>query len=187
MGTDEDYAQVREVVGVFDDDETLQEAIDELLSSGFDHANISLLADAAVVDRKLGHRYKKASELEDDPAVPRADYVSVESIEAAQGALMSGLLYVGAALTVGILTAAGGGLAATVGAVALAGGGGVALGAGLAKLVGDHHARYLQHQIERGGLVLWVRAWDKTAEKKATEILSRHSGHDVHAHVLSAA
>jgi hypothetical protein len=187
MATDKEYAEIREVVGVFDNADTMQEAIDELLSSGFDQANISLLADAEVVDQKLGRRYRKVSEIEDDPAVPRSEYVSIESIEAVQGALVSGLVYIGAALTVGILTGVGGTLAATVGAVALAGGGGVALGAALAKLVGDHHARYLQRQIERGGLLLWVRTWNKDAEKKATEILSRHSGHDVHAHILNAA
>jgi hypothetical protein len=29
---------------------------------------------------------------------------------------------------------------------------------------------------------LWVRTWDAAREKTAIEILSKHSGRDVHAH-----
>ncbi len=46
---------IREAVAVFDDAEALQAAIDELESSGFDRAEISLLAGAKSVEEKLGH------------------------------------------------------------------------------------------------------------------------------------
>ena len=51
---------IREAVGVFRDPASLQEAIDELLSSGFDRAEVSLLAGEHAVEEKLGHRYRKA-------------------------------------------------------------------------------------------------------------------------------
>jgi hypothetical protein len=41
---------VREAVGVFDNPETLQEAIHDLLSSGFDRAELSLLAAEKAVE-----------------------------------------------------------------------------------------------------------------------------------------
>src|SRR5262245_58563263 len=59
---------VREAVAVFDTAQTLQNAIDELLSSGFHRAELSLLASEAGVAPKLGHKYRKSSELEDDPS-----------------------------------------------------------------------------------------------------------------------
>jgi len=40
---------VREAVGVFNRSEDLQDAIDELLSSGFDRAELSLLASEHAV------------------------------------------------------------------------------------------------------------------------------------------
>ncbi|WP_036281838.1 hypothetical protein [Methylocystis sp. ATCC 49242] len=64
MVTDEQLSNMREVVGVFTDADTLQAAIDELMSSGFDRAEISLLAGEKAVDEKLGHKYKKVTELE---------------------------------------------------------------------------------------------------------------------------
>lgn len=60
MASDETDS-VREAVGLFDRSSTLQEAIDELLSSGFDRAELSLLASEKAVDEKLGRHYRKAS------------------------------------------------------------------------------------------------------------------------------
>ena len=97
------------------------------------------------------------------------------------------LVYVGAVVTLGVIAGSGGSLATTVGAVTLAGSGSALVGVGLAKLVGAHHARYLKKQMDRGGLPLWVRAWDKDAEQKAAQIMSSHAGHDVHAHILQSA
>jgi len=177
---------IREAVGYFTTVKTLEEAIDELLSSGFDRAEISLLAAEHTVDEKLGHRYKKVEELEDDATVPRTFYVPVESIGDAEGALIGTPLYVAALSAIGVIVASGGSLAAIIAGAALAGGAGGLIGGALAKLVGDHHARYLQEQLDHGGLLLWVRTWDEEHEKRASEILKRNSGCDVHVHSISA-
>ncbi|CAJ0874042.1 hypothetical protein AMST5_02564 [freshwater sediment metagenome] len=81
----------REVVGVFNDERSLQEEIDELLMSGFDRAEVSLLAGEDTVVEKLGHKYKKVEEIEDNADAPRADYIDAESVGEAKGALMGGL------------------------------------------------------------------------------------------------
>jgi hypothetical protein len=54
----------------------------------------------------------------------------------------------------------------------------------LAKWLGDHHASYLRDQIDRGGLLLWVRTRHTTDEQRAVDILKRHSGGEVHVHAL---
>ncbi len=113
---------VREAVSVLESAEKFQEAIDELMSSGFDRAEISLLASESAVEQKLGHKYKKVSELEDDPTVSRAAYVSTESIGDAEGALIGSLMYIGAGILMGPVAFAGGTLAAGAGAAALGGG-----------------------------------------------------------------
>lgn len=173
-----------EAVAVFDDSVTMQAAIDELQSSGFDRAELSLLASEQAVQEKLGHRYEKVEELEDDSAVPRTAYVSIESIGDAEGGLIGALMYVGGGIGSGAIVASGGTLVAMIGGAAMAGGIGAAVGAVLAAWVGEQHADRIQEQLRHGGLLLWVRTRDDAHEKKAHDILSKHSAHDVHIHSL---
>ncbi len=175
---------LREAVAVFDGAEDLQGAIDELLSDGFDRAELSLLASESAVIEKLGHKYRKSSTLADDFAAPRVAYVSTEAIGGAEGGLVGGLVYVGSLATAGAIVASGGTIAAVAAAAALGGGVGGIVGSILAKWVGARHAAYLQSQIDRGGLLLWVRTWDAEDERKAVAILSKHSGRNVHIHNL---
>jgi hypothetical protein len=182
MSSQNNGGDVREAVGVFDTADSLQDAIDELQTSGFDRADLSLMTSEHVVEDKLGHRYKKVSELEDDANVPRTFYVERESIGEAQGALVGGLFYVGAIGAAGLILASGGSMAAAILAASAAGGAGGVIGAVLGKLIGDRHAQTLQEQLDRGGLLLWVRTWDEEHEKRAVDILRRHTGRDVHVH-----
>lgn len=174
---------VREAVAVFPDEASLQEAIDDLLSHGFDRAEIGLLASERAVEEQLGHRYERVEELEDDSEVPRVGYVSKESLGDAEGSLIGAPLYVAAvAGAAGAVVASGGSLLAAIIGATAAGSAGALIGAVLAKLLGERHAHYLQEQIEHGGLLLWVRTWDAEEETRAVEILRRHSGRDVHVH-----
>jgi hypothetical protein len=178
---------VHEVVGIFHTAEDLQAAIDELLSSGFDRAELSLVAGEHAVEKKLGHAYRKASFMADDLTIPRIAYVSLEAIGDAQGGLIGGLVYVGAVIATGAVVVSGGTLAAAISAAALAGGAGGTIGAVLAHWVGHHHAHYLQQQLQQGGLLLWVRSWDAADEARAVAILRAHAGDNVHVHGASFA
>ena len=186
MPVEEKAETIREAVGVFQTPNTLQDAIDELMSSGFDRAQLSLLASEQAVDAKLGHHYEKCKELEDDPTVPRTAYVSTESVGDAEGGLVGVLMYVGATAAAGAVVATGGTLAAVIGSAAVAGGAGGLIGSALARWLGDQHAHHLQEQLDHGGLLLWVRTWNAADEKRATAILAKHSGRDVHVHTLPA-
>lgn len=177
---------IREAVGVFHRPEDLQSAIDELLSSGFHRAELSLLASAHAVESKLARRYDKVQDLQDDPRVPRAAYVSTEAIGDAQGGIIGALAYIGATVASGAIVASGGTLAAAIVAAVLTGGAGGLAGSILAKWLGDHHANLLQEQIAKGGLLLWVRTWTPADETRAMEILSRHAASHAHVHDLPA-
>ena len=171
-----------EVVAVFHAPEDLENTIDDLLASGFDRAELSLLASENAVAKKLGHYYQPATEMADDPSIPRAAFVSTAAIGDAQGALIGGLTYVGATLAAGAIVVSGGALAAAIAAAAIAGGAGGVVGSLLARWVGHHHAAYLAEQIENGGLLLWVRAWNPDREARAVEILRKRAGDRVHSH-----
>jgi hypothetical protein len=167
---------IREVVGVFDDPEALEEAVFVLETYGFDRAAFSLLADEATVERELGHRYRRVAEMEDGPAAPRETFFSRVSRAEAEYGLPVGLASIGA------LALAGVGLLP----VLVAAGGGAALGAVLGRMMHRHHARRVQEQLARGGLLLWVNVRDAAQQKAAVETFAAHSAHDVHVHEIPA-
>jgi hypothetical protein len=174
----------REVVGVFHELAAFKDALDELTSTGFDRAALSLLASQTTVEQKLGHAYHRLGELEGDAAVPRAAYADDHSIAEARTGAIGGLAYIGAVAAAGVVVASGGGLAAAIAGAALAGGGGGLLGSVAAHFIGQAHAENLQAQLDKGGLLLWVRTVDADEEQRALEILRRHGGEDVHVHAL---
>jgi hypothetical protein len=179
-----DANSIREAVGVFHDRDSFLRAVDDLLTAGFDRADLSLLASERAVEDKLGHAYKKVQELEDDAAVPRVAFVDDHSLTIGRTGIIGGLAYIGAVAAAGAVVASGGALAATIAAAAIAGGGGGAIGAIGARLLGRDRAKALKEQLERGGLLLWVRVRDDEAKRRASEILTSNGAEDVHVHDL---
>ena len=158
---------IREAVGVFQDAETMEGAIEELEESGFDRAEISLLASDDAVRKKLGHRFYDARSLEDDPAVPRKAFISTAAIGDAEGALVGGLMYAGALAAAGVTVASGG-----------------LIGGVVESIVGERQAREIEDEIKRGGLLVWVRTPNENDEKRAVEVLKRNGAADVHVHTI---
>ena len=146
MATKPEAAPVCEVIGVFHTAADLESAIDELLRSGFDRAELSLLANEDAIRKKLGRHYSSVGEMADDTEVPRAAFVSTEAIGDAEG------------------------------------GPGGMLGSALARWVGRQHAAYLHDQIQKGGLLLWVRVWNESDEERALGIVAKHAADQVHSH-----
>jgi len=85
----------------------MQLAINDLLSSGFDRAELSLLAAEETVNEKLGHKYKKVAEIEDDATVPRTRYISQEAISEGEYVFTGGLVLLGTLGAVGTIVASG--------------------------------------------------------------------------------
>src|SRR5215468_181366 len=175
---------IREAVGVFHDERSLQAAVDALLIAGFDRSHLSLLAGQNTIEAKLGHRFEKVAELEDEPEAPTQVFVSVDSRTEGKGVLVGVLFYVGACAAAGAVVASGGTAALALIAGAVAGGGGGLIGAAFARFLEQRHAQRLQEQLDRGGLVLWVRTPDDEAERRAVDALSANGADDVHVHDL---
>jgi hypothetical protein len=173
---------LREAVAVFTTADDLQAAVDELLSSGFHRADLSLLAGEDTLNEKLGRGFANVRDLEDDPTAPHSAYISPEAIGDAQGGIVAALMYAGATAAAGAMVVSGGTILGAVVVATVVGGAGGVVGALLAKWLGDHHGRYLQVQIDHGGLLLWVRIKDTEAQVRALDILRRHSSRDVHVH-----
>jgi hypothetical protein len=167
----------REVVAVFDDAEALDEAVYTLETRGFDRAAFSLLANEESVMQKLGHRYQRVSEAEDNPKVPRDTFFShISRLEAEY-------LPAPALAAIGVLIIAGTG---AILPVVVAAGGGALIGAALGRMMHERQATRVREQLERGGLLLWVSVRTVDEENTALEVLRAHSAHDVHSHEVTA-
>ena len=176
---------IPEAVGVFDTFEDLQQAFYDLRMIGIHHSDISLLGDENTLKEKLGKAYWRSSDLEDDPRAPRANFVSEEAIGELEGAIVGGFFFVGSYIAMAAMLTPASTLAASIAAIAIGGSPAAVIGTLLARRVGKHHKNYYAHQIEHGGILLWVRVRDKEREKMAVKIMQGHSGRDVHVHSWS--
>ena len=175
---------VREVVGVLPDPDTLQAAIEELEIAGCDRALISVLASDDKIKDRLGHLYRTVAEAEDDRSAPRAAFVSSDARTEGEAAAVAMPFFIaGLAGAFGVVSF-GGSLAAaiavTIASGAVAGG----LGGLLAHAMARNHACNVEHQLARGGLLLWVSVPDKQAEERALDVLRRFNAAHIHVHEL---
>ncbi len=186
MADNQSQTQFREAVAVFSSAAALQEAADELLISGFDRADLSLLATKEALQDKFAGRYRSVQDLEDETGVPYTAFVGPDSKTEAKAGITGALAYVGAVASAGAVVASGGALLPAVGAAVAAGSAGGAIGSYLAQFIEEKHAGFLEGQIRNGGLLLWVRTSEAELEDKAREILERQGGRDVHFHDIAA-
>jgi hypothetical protein len=175
---------VHEAVGVFNDADSLQAALDDLQSNGFMRQELSILANEDTVKKKLGHTYRRVEDVEDDPKAPRTIFVSNETIGEAVGSVIGLPLYIAAATASGIVAASGGALLTSIIATVAAGAVGASIGSIFAHMIAKHHADFIQSQIMHGGLLLWVHLRAPDMEERAMEILRKHSAYDVHIHEI---
>lgn len=168
---------VREVVAVFDDVKALERAVTDLEAKGFGRSAISLLASEEAVKQKLGERYQRVEQMEDNPKAPRETFLTwISQLDPGFG-LKPALAFVGTLVAMGSH--------AIVLPILIGTGGGTLIGAALRRLLRHHQAELLDEQIQRGGLLLWVNVRDRKEEKEALSLLKAHDAHHVHAHSLS--
>lgn len=178
-------AKVREVAGVFHSRQQIEEAITNLLSAGFDRADIDLMASAQAVREKLGGAYASVEELADVPDVPRKSFIARDDVTTMVASVAGILTFIGATASATAVVASGGAVA--LAAVAALVGGGLTGGTGaflIHKLVDQQWGEELETLMEAGGMVLWVRVHNPEQEKKAIDILRNCGGEAVRVHEI---
>ena len=174
-------AMVREAVAVFDNPQELESAVSELQSHGIDRANLSLLAHKSLAEPQPGD----PRQLAENPATPREPAVTDTDLRQERVLGTSLAATVAAFAAAGITVATGGVAAVTAAAAAGAAGGVGAIGALVGRKLGEDEQSFLDGQLARGGVLLWVRTPDPNAERRALEVLRRYSSH-VHVHEVPA-
>jgi hypothetical protein len=176
---------VREAVGTFRSEERLEAAISELTSSGWDRAELSLLAPESLIAPHLPVE-QPARQAVDDPTLERGAVVSDADVRQGR-TLASGMAGVIAAFgAAGAVVATGGSaLIALVGA-AVVGGGATAAVHAAGRWFGARREHFLDEQVDSGGILLWVHLRAPGQEQEALNILRRHGAENVHVHELPA-
>jgi len=180
-----EYNTIREAVGVFDNYDSMHQAVNDLEINGFERRQISVLGSQKALEESFGSKDVKTELLADNPNVPRGTDIKKEELGIGQGVLVSGGIVVG---VVGSILLSGGIAAPGLVTTMIAGGmGGTVVGGVLAKLLGDKYAEFFGRQIANGGLLLWVQTPSIDDELRAQKILDKNGAHNVHIHTVPVA
>ncbi len=174
----------KEAVGIFGDPDALEAAVEDLEISGFDRAAISVLATASKAREQLDRFYRSFSDVEDSGGTPRAAFVSSDSLEQGEAAVIGAPLYIGGFAGAAGVAAAGGSLALSIAAAVSGGAVGAVLGALLAGAIARRHSANVREQLKRGGIVLWVTVSHPDEEKRAMAAMTKLGARDVHIHEI---
>ncbi len=177
---------IREAVAAFHDPEALKAAVSDLQSNGFDRADISFVAREGF-EGNVKPDYREARQIEDDPGVPRDPVIDETDIRQRRTLEVGMVATIAAFAAAGFTVMTGGATALAAGAAVAAIGGVGGVAALVGKAYGEGQQNFLRQQLDRGGILLWVRTPDAAAEARAEEILRRHAAADVHIHEVPAA
>jgi hypothetical protein len=174
----------REALGLFNDFNSMQEAIKELEATAFPRDAISILGHRHILEERYGVAQSSNNPYaaEDDPYAPRTAPVRSEEQTIGASVLVGCAAYIGvvaAGLMIGPAS-----VPITLMAIALGGGGGAAVAAALVSRLKHQYDVDIHEQIAKGGLLLWVRTPTPERETLACDILMRHNAHDVHVHEI---
>lgn len=169
---------LREVVGVFFEGSSLEEALTELKNSGFDQNRLGLMAHSATVADKLAHLYEEVQWDQDSTSAPEFKFVEKSSAKSSTNAFLGGLGVIASAAVSGVVVASaaivGGPVGAATASAVVVGG----VGALASTIISKSASQRLQSYLEEGHLLLFVRPKDGQQEKQAQDIFARFSGVD---------
>ncbi|WP_063799752.1 hypothetical protein [Bradyrhizobium jicamae] len=180
--------RTREVTGVFHSRKALDDAAQDLLSSGFDRADIDVSASPDEQQRRLNYQAIPAADLADIPAAARRPYVGGDdrlglevvtaSVVGCVVALVVAFYLVSREVTPPsvILVSVLSGIVAAAAVIRP-----------LRRVMQRDRARGLEPVAEWEGLLIWVRVQSPEKEALAQEILLRHGGEAVHIHEIDVA
>lgn len=174
----------REVVGYFRDMDAVQTATDALLKNGIDKTELSVLTSAEDAEEKLGDQFGVET-IKTVDGVPEIIYKNRPKDLAGKLSTPANLMYIGELMETAPVILSGGTLAA--GLVAGLAGSGKTIKNAFEKLVGWEHAKHIEHELKAGGVLLWVRVWNKGDERRVSLILEQNSGKNVHVHRFAQA
>lgn len=170
-----------EAVGLFDDEDQMQEAIRELEATAFPRDAISIRGYAPTANENNPDAPAiDPDALEDDPEALREAPVRNEELTIGGAVAIACTAYIGAVAGVGIVGTAS--MAITYTAILIGGLAGAFIAAIVVNRMRELRNNHIRQQINHGGMVMWVRTPDKEREELACNILTRHGATHVRVH-----
>ena len=165
-----------QIIGVFQDRDALERAIEMLQSRGLERSQLSVLGTADAVRERLGL-----------PVAPPSAAASAETsapVDESEKQNMTPLLagvpaYLGAVLAAGVAVASGGTLAGAAVAALLGGAGAGAMGAGAAGLFRGSVEQTYADQLAQGGILLLVHPRSQQDLDHAKSVLGEYADRQV--------
>lgn len=160
-----------QVVGVFDDRDRLDAAIEMLQSRGIERSQLAIIGSSDALRERLGLETSAPS----DPAgqveapVDKSEQQNITPLLAGVPA------YLGATLAAGVTVASGGALAGVAVAALLGGAGGGLLGASAAGAMREGVEESYADQLEKGGILLLVHPRNPDDVSTAKAVLDQHA------------
>jgi hypothetical protein len=151
--------ETREAVGVFAERESFQAAVDELKSTGFDHADLSVLATHEAIE---------------------AASTEKESWREVFNAFVNEIRYEHPLFASSMIFLAGGPVTATIAGIIAAAVGTLAVKDIIDEVVARPHTEEFTEAVEAGGAILWVRCPSVERERDAMAILEKNGATNVH-------
>ncbi|WP_192362968.1 hypothetical protein [Mesorhizobium mediterraneum] len=175
-----------EVVGVLPDQNELEATVDELLLSGFDRQQISVLASWPARSDSISGAIDipAAGEWEDDPRTRFGSLIFSASRTEFGAATVGIPVYVASIGGYAAVVASGGSLALALAAILLVGTTGATPVGFLARTIARPHSDAIAAQIGQGGLLLWAQVKRLGQVATAIQALNGHRARHVHVHLL---
>jgi hypothetical protein len=173
---------IPEVAGVFPDQATLEQAVEQLGVAGIDREAISVRPMDQAPPGTGADRLRPANAVANDPAARQGNFVSLATRTEAGAALVTAPLLVCGLAAAWIAAAQRASLSTTIAVTVLSSAAGAAVGFLLYRALARTHAKNVQRQLASGGLVLWVSTPETGRQQNASEIMRRCGATSVHAH-----
>lgn len=173
---------VREAVALFDTEDEMQAAVDELETKGFSNTAISRPASQNEVEIALHHQVRNVKDLEDDSEVPRKAFIGPDSRTEGMAVLLMIPVYIFVMAAAGFAAASGLAVWQAIVISLMVGLFGVMVGGFFVYRITKRKVERARREKKWGGFLLWVRTGNNDQEDKAVNILRQHAGRDVHMH-----
>ncbi len=169
-----------EVEGIFKSKDELDQAVNELFVHGFDQSSLSVLSDKIIIHQNFQKKLKDILDLANNSSVSRTFFLAEENIGLAEGAIISVLMYVGTLTAAGIIILKGGNVKLTLTIAVSIGILFTLVGIWLANIIRKHHKEYIENQLKKGGLLLWVQLKNKSQLNIVKAVLEKNNAINVH-------
>ena len=139
--------EVREIVAHFSNADAFEAAVEMLVEHQIRRDAINMIASHDAVREKLGHLYKRSSNIEVDQRLPQTIFTDRHDVANKKVLAIGVPVYIGGIGT-GLAVVASGGALAFAALIAAAGAAiGAGVGALMAHSIGSHHDEFLEEQL----------------------------------------